>query len=465
MGDTIKPGRQSDRGKTTKQPRKSGTGKKRSWKRYLLMMGLLLLVSGGAAAGFLYWQFNQLMDNVSQPTDKDGVVTVKPGVSPAYEPDQSISMVILGRDTRKKAGGLNTDVMMVASINPNNKKVTMLSIPRDTRIKLSGYQGYEKINAVYALGEGQKRLAERNGQKPMENGVTLVKQTLEDVLGIPIQYYVEVDFQGFQAVIDQLGGVKVNVDRKLVYDDPTDGTHINLKPGLQVLNGDQALDYVRHRHDNRGSKYYSSDFDRNRRQVEVIAAVTDKLKTFDGITKIFDIMKIGGDHIRTDMPADKIKGIALDFNDLSSDSIVSLENGAYWVGAGPHNSFTYFPNDQLAAIRTVFQTEMNVKPESLGKLNDSVALGSKEKIVPTTATDKPAPPKKETDAQKPQEPAKKPSKPVESKPTESAQPGNADETQAPPPDYADPANAGSPNPTDTDPTQPPADYAEQPSQS
>lgn len=115
---------------------------------------------------------------------------------------------------------MNTDVMIVAVANPTTKKVTMVSIPRDTRVKIQGYRGYHKINAVYAKGEVERRQAERNGQVPTETGETLVKKTLSGVLGIPIEHYISIDFEGFRSVIDELGGVEVNVRPQVVLQRP-----------------------------------------------------------------------------------------------------------------------------------------------------------------------------------------------------------------------------------------------------
>lgn len=467
MGEVAKPKRLPDNGKARKEPGKVKPRRSGSWKRPLLLMLLLLVVSGGAAVGALYWQVNKIMEDVSQPASNDGVNTVKPGLGTVYQPDQSISMVIIGRDTRKNGGGMNTDVMMVAVINPVSKKVTMLSIPRDTRFKIAGTSGYEKINAVYAAGESRKKQAEKKGEKPTENGITLVKGSLEDVLGIPIHYYAEVDFKGFQDIVNELGGIKVKVDRKLVYDDPTDNTHINLKAGLQVLNGKQALDYVRHRHDNRGANYESSDYDRNRRQHEVIRSIADKMTTLDGMSKLLAVIKIAGDHFHTDMPPDKMKGIIADFKGLDSSSITTLENGAYWIG-GPDMNYTFIPKDKLASIRTAMQEEMNIKPESIGKLNDSVTLGDKEKVQPVVTVPKQTHTVKEPEAKQPavkkttdstrhsapaslgtnlgNEPA-----PADSEPShQEQQPGS----EAPPADFA---------PQET-PSAPPADYSDVPGQ-
>jgi LCP family protein required for cell wall assembly len=326
----------------------------------VLFVAMLLLVGG--VAGAIYWKMDQTLEEVSDPT-LGGINPIEQ-VDTTYHADKPISMVILGRDTRPKLGTMNTDVMIVAVANPQTKKVTMVSLPRDTRVKIPGYRGYRKINEVYADGEAERRQAERNGQPVTENGITLVKKTLNEVLGIPIDHYVVIDFEGFKSVIDELGGVEINVDRRLYYNDPTDGTHIDLKPGRQLLNGDQALDYVRHRKDSNGND--SSDFDRSRRQQEVIKAVVDKMTSLEALPKIFSVMEVGGEHIRTSLSADQIKGLALDFKGINSSSIVALDNGAYWK-----YPYTYLPKENLDAIRQTLRSEMSLTDSMIAELNDS----------------------------------------------------------------------------------------------
>ncbi|MFY0545745.1 LCP family protein [Brevibacillus sp. H7] len=429
--------------------------KRRKVRRLVVLFLFAMLILAGGVAGAIYWKINETLGIVSSNT-RDGVNTLTEGVDSAYHSDKPISFVILGRDTRPETGSMNTDVMIVAVANPQSKKVTMVSLPRDTRIKIPGYSGYRKINEVYADGEAERRRAERNGQVPTENGVTLTKKTLKELLGIPIEHYVEVDFEGFKAVIDELGGVEVNVDRKLVYDDPTDDTHINLEPGLQLLNGEQALGYVRHRHDNRGYKYYSSDFDRSRRQQEVIKAIVDKTTSVEGVTKLFSIMDVAGEHIHTDMPEDKIKGLAIDFKGLSSASINSLDNGAYWK-----SPFTYLPKENLDAIRTTLQSEMGLSESVVAHLNDSPVSGSGgEETVTRT---KPSTKKKPTESAAPA-PAAKPKRESSSAkpgqipaPQQTETPASTPETTQPP-DIQPPAqpDGGTP-PADIGSQTPPPD--------
>lgn len=317
---------------------------------YVLLAGCLLLCLLAAGAGFAISQFNHTLDDV---TDDPYKLPDQPVIEKPYEDKKAISFVIVGLDTRKNIGMLNTDVLVVAVANPVTQKLTMVSLPRDTRVQMPGYPGYHKINEVFALGEEIRKRAESKGETVTENGMTLLKKTLEHMLGISVDHYVQLDFEGFTAVIDQLGGVQVDVDRDLVYELPQEGVYRNLKKGTQVLNGEQALGFVRHRMDKRGSAYFSSDFDRNRRQQQVIKAVADKVVSVNGIASLTGVLETVGKHIRTDLSKDQIKGLAVDFGRFSSDRIVSLENGAIWS-----SPYSLWPLENMQAVRTTLRTEL-----------------------------------------------------------------------------------------------------------
>ncbi|MCR8982408.1 LCP family protein [Brevibacillus laterosporus] len=339
--------------------------RRKSIRKIILLVVLFLFLSIGGTAGAIMWNVNDTLNKVTEQTP--GVInSPNSGVDTAFHHDKPISFVILGRDTRPETGTMNTDVIIVAVANPSTKKVSMVSMPRDTRVKIPGYRGYHKINAIYAKGEIARRKAERNGQVPAETGETLVKQTLKGVLGIPIEHYINIDFDGFRSVIDEMGGVEVNVERKLYYNDSTDGTHIDLNPGVQVLNGAQALDYVRHREDSRGFKFYSSDYDRNRRQQEVIKVVADKLTNLDELPKLFKLLEVAGEHVHTDLSKEQIIGLAMDFKGISASSLISLDNGGYWKAG-----YTYLDRDKFLAIRNSLRTEMNVMNHQITELNNS----------------------------------------------------------------------------------------------
>lgn len=322
---------------------------RRSKKMYVLLASCLFLCLLAVGVGFALSEVEETLDIV---TDDPYKLPDQPKAEQPYEQKKSLSFVIVGLDTRKNIGMLNTDVLVVAVANPVTQKLTMVSLPRDTRVQIPGYPGYHKINEVFALGEDIKKRVESKGQPVTENGMTLLKKTLEHMLGVSVGHYVQLDFEGFTAVIDKLGGVKVDVDKDLVYELPQEGVYRNLKKGTQVLNGEQALGFVRHRLDKRGSAYNSSDFDRNRRQQQVIKAVADKVASVDGIGSLTAVLETVGKHIRTDLSKEQIKGLAMDFGTISSGNMVSLDNGAVWS-----SPYSLWPREKMEAVRTSLQTE------------------------------------------------------------------------------------------------------------
>ncbi|QOS99186.1 LCP family protein [Brevibacterium sp. JNUCC-42] len=358
----------ANKSKRTASKPKKPKNKKTKLRVILLTLLALLVLSGSAYAFYVYKTIDDAMNKATEDPYQDVQSTLP--VDSSYSSSKPISVVMLGRDTREETGSVNTDVMIVGVIDPDTKKVTMISIPRDTRVKIPGYRGYHKVNAVFANGEVERRQAKAKGQTPTENGITLTKKTLEQVLGIPINHYVEVDFNGFKAVVDAVGGVEVNIDRRLVYDDPTDNTHINLNPGRQVLNGKNALDYVRHRHDNRGTKYYSNDFDRNNRQQEVIKEIMNKMLSIEGFAKLPKVIETSGDHVHTDFSKQQILGIANDFKNFNMDNFVVVDSGAFWSSS---TSYTLLPTSKRDEIRQTLQSAMKLDSNELAKIdyNDS----------------------------------------------------------------------------------------------
>jgi polyisoprenyl-teichoic acid--peptidoglycan teichoic acid transferase len=338
----------------TQLNRKQLPTKRRRIKRIFKWVLATVLVFTIGLAGAAWWQFNNVLDKVT------GETVPEPGnnmeITKSYN-HKPVSIVILGKDSRGNIGLLNTDVMIVAVLNPETKRATMMAIPRDTGVQVPGYKGWYKINSVYARGEEERIEAEQKGKTVVETGISLVKKTLEGAIGIPVQHYVTLDFEGFEQVVDKLGGIQVSVDKSMKYDDPADGTHIDLQPGEQVLNGEQALGFVRHRKDNRGPKYYSTDFDRGNRQQTVIKAVVDKMKSFSGYSNLFGVMEVAADHIHTDLSKDQIKGMILDFKSIGSENITSIKTGGYWDAVSTH---TIIPKENVVKIQQSFRQEMEL---------------------------------------------------------------------------------------------------------
>ncbi|MDU2063729.1 MAG: LCP family protein, partial [Sporomusaceae bacterium] len=156
-----------------------------------------------------------------------------------------------------------SDAMLLASVDLTQKNVHVISIPRDTRVNIPGHKGLEKINNAYFYG-----------------GSTLALKTLEDFLHISIPYYMTAKWQGFIEVVDILGGVDLYVEHDMDYEDPYANLAIHLHKGYQHLNGEQAGEYVRFRHDELG------DIGRVERQQKFLKALSEQFWRAETIVKI-----------------------------------------------------------------------------------------------------------------------------------------------------------------------------------
>ena len=185
------------------------------------------------------------------------------------------NIVVMGCDSRKGDTG-RSDTLFVVMMDPDNKGASLLSIPRDTRVKIKGH-GWDKINAAYAYG-----------------GHELTRNTVRDLLGIRIDNYVVIDFQGFKDLVDVIGGIDINVEKRMYYYDPYDNFKIDLHPGLQHMDGKTAIQYVRYR-DAEG------DIGRIRRQQKFILAMYKKITSANMLVRIPSLAKQIMSMIKTDM--------------------------------------------------------------------------------------------------------------------------------------------------------------------
>ena len=262
------------------------------WPRWLM---LLVFFGFVLAAGFFTFslgknfaltspfeglgQFN--LDNTT-PEPGDGsepVVTPPPGsnanptegspqLPQAWMGAERVTILIMGldyRDWEAGEGAPRTDTMILLTLDPISQTAGMLSIPRDLYVPIPGFD-YDRINTAYRLGETY--------QLP-GGGPQLALDTVEQLLGVGIDFYAQVDFTAFVRMIDEIGGLKVDVKEPIEVDPIGPGNHKFLEPGVQTLPGDVALAYARARNSEGG------DFDRAQRQQQVILAIRDRILSFD----------------------------------------------------------------------------------------------------------------------------------------------------------------------------------------
>ena len=185
------------------------------------------------------------------------------------------NIVVMGCDIRKDDVG-RSDTLFVVMLDKSKKNAALLSVPRDTRVKIKGH-GWDKINAAFAYG----------GQK-------LTRETVQDFLGIKLNNYVVVDFQGFKGLVDAVGGVDINVEKRMYYYDPYDGFEIDLRPGMQHMDGKTAMQYVRYRDE-------EGDIGRIRRQQKFLMALYKHIASKNIIAKIPGVSKQIMSMVKTDL--------------------------------------------------------------------------------------------------------------------------------------------------------------------
>lgn len=202
-----------------------------------------------------------------------------------------MNVLILGLDTRDPAA--RADTVMLLTLNRVTGEINIISVPRDMRINIPGY-GLDKINHAQAYG-----------------GVPLTRQTVEDFLDINIDHYMTTDFDGFTNIVDILGGIELEVEKEMRYYG-IDVT-IELDPGLQHLDGEKALQYVRFRND------LEADFGRVRRQQQFLKALIQEIVTFKNVLKFPRLLPELAQNMKTDLElsqalslANKLKNVEIE---------------------------------------------------------------------------------------------------------------------------------------------------------
>lgn len=208
-----------------------------------------------------------------------------------------INILVLGIDQRRgEQGPYRTDTMILVSVDPARKRVGMLSIPRDLYVTIPGY-GENRINMANFIGDRDKYPG---------GGPALAKRTIEYNYGVRVDYYIRVNFDGFERIIDTIGGVDILVEKE-VRDDTFPDDHYGYDPlyipaGLIHMDGKLALKYARTRHGD-------SDIHRARRQQQVILAVKDKITQMNLapslLLKLPELMRTFSDSVETDIPVDQ----------------------------------------------------------------------------------------------------------------------------------------------------------------
>ncbi|WP_019120246.1 LCP family protein [Brevibacillus massiliensis] len=277
-------------------------------------------------------------DQPIQPNIAAPAVPAAPIAKPG--PLKPFTLLLIGTDSRDGERA-RSDTMILAAVHPKKQRAYLLSIPRDSFMNLPD-KGYDKVNHAMAFG-----------------GTALVKKSLENFFDLKIDRYMAIDFEGFRKLIDELGGVQVNVKKRMKYTDPTDDTYINFSPGIQTLNGKQALDYARYRRSDIGPD--DGDFERILRQQELIRALAQKGNTAQAFFKSFKLMDILGKHVKTDLTEAELASLLFTYydsrqNELEMETLKGTD-GRIWRH-GTLGWYYFISKKERERIRSRFAEEL-----------------------------------------------------------------------------------------------------------
>ena len=269
------------------------------------MIFFILLIGGGVYASMVYHSLKNAVHQM-QGTEHKSEKRIE---NVTFQNQDPFSVLLLGVDERKNDVG-RSDTMIVMTVNPTKQSINMLSLPRDTRTEIVGHGTSDKMNHAYAYG-----------------GIPMAINTVEEFLDIPIDYYVKMNMEGFQEIVDAVGGITVDNDMDLAYKGYT------FPKGTLTLDGEEALIYSRIRkEDPRG------DFGRQMRQRQVIQAVMNKGASLSSLANYQGIFAALGNNVETNLSFDEMMSIQRHYKSaLNSIEQMTLEgqgqtiNGVWYL--------------------------------------------------------------------------------------------------------------------------------------
>ncbi|WP_207942068.1 hypothetical protein DOK78_003004 [Enterococcus sp. DIV2402] len=315
----------------SRRSRRSSRGKKIFLTIFAIVAALVVIAAGVGAK--LYFDLSGSIKQTYESVERKNEETKKRQQPVDLNKKEPFSVLLLGIDTgdlgRTEQG--RSDTLMVATVNPNDNKTTLVSIPRDTYVDIVGYGTQDKINHAYAFG-----------------GAAMSMDTVEKYLDIPIDHYVSINMMGIKELVDAVGGVDVNND--LEFD--LSGNHYAFGP--IHLNGEEVLGYLRMRYDDpRG------DYGRQLRQRAVVEAVVKKVLTLDGVTQYRNILDAMEGNMKTDMSFNDMQKIALDYRGAftTMDQLQMQGDGFMQDGV----SYQRVSEDELNSVQNKLKKQLDTK--------------------------------------------------------------------------------------------------------
>ncbi len=330
-------------------------GRQIRWRRLAIWCAIGILVVLAVAGGASYLWFRSQVENANADVDPAAIQALDEapvtslgamaaGSATTIEAPQTptgMNLVLLGADSSGDASA-RSDTIMLIHVDPEEDFLSILSVPRDLRVNVPGH-GAQKMNAAYTFG-----------------GAALVIRTVQDELGVDLDHYVEVDFNAFKEITDALGGVYVDVDRR--YDDGK----IQLDPGYQLLDGLNALRFVRTRHDT------NIDFGRMQRQQRFISALREQAMGWNLPLKLPTLIKSLFGNVTSDLSANEFIKLAYWAVGLGGDR---MKMASMPAGVGTVDGISYVlasDKQKAAAVEAFLTPPVSIVPEGEGSSGELV---------------------------------------------------------------------------------------------
>lgn len=328
------------------------------WARWVALVAVLL-IAGGAV--YVFGSLGAAVNRSYVPNDPD----VAPELRAApVQPGERINVLVMALDRE----AVRTDVLILFSLDLEEKRVGAIQIPRDTRAFLAGEGTIEKVNHAYAYGV-------RDGDPAFPPNLRALK-TVEGLLGVRIHHTVVVDMEAFVRAIDEIGGVEVDIPFKMEYDDPAQDLHIHFEPGRQVLDGKQALEYVRWRHNNDGTGYPDEDLGRIRAQQAFMRTVLAKVTSPGNLVRLPALAQTLAGYVESTIEPSRLPALAalvagLKPEALEMTTLPGASASLYDEQFGQYVS--YYLHDPVATRRLVDRLVNGIDPGKAAAIRVEVA--------------------------------------------------------------------------------------------
>lgn len=358
------------------QTLRSNRARRRSIKRKgpstVTWLILLFLATSAITFGAMWW-FSPVENMATGESQTKGqllikavenVIAPKKSLEVSFAGKKSIELLLVGLDHVPPTPGdpgiiRRADSILVASIGLETKQVRIVSVPRDGWIEHwqdGHHYGYEKAGHTYALGQ-------QTNLKDPGAGIQRTLESIEHLLDIELDYYVIVEFEGLVKIIDELGGLDLDIQKDMKYTDKAGGLFIDLKKGSQHLNGEQVVQYARFRHDALG------DIGRMKRQQEVLKMALAKITDTRSPAKLNSLVSLAENTVRTSLAIDQLIALSQHAEEFPEAGIKTLTLDSYWNREpGKEIKLPGVPEGRFVDAQAIFKRDTDKAREFLSDL-------------------------------------------------------------------------------------------------